>query len=292
MMRGVISITTATLLDGLTFGEAPRWHDGRLWYSDFFSHNVFSVQADGTGLRREMTVPGQPSGLGWLPDGRLLCVSMRDHAVVRREPTGEVSLHASLEPWVSFHANDMVVDASGRAYVGNFGFDLEAFLAGEGAVCDTALVRVDADGSVHVAAEHLTFPNGMALAADGRTLVVAETFASRLSAFDVHPDGSLTGARVWAPLERCAPDGICGDAKGALWVANARAPECRRVAEGGATLTVVETSQPCFACALGGDDRRTLFCMTAPTSEPRKLAGRRLGLIEVARVSVPGAGTP
>ena len=279
-------------MDGLTFGEGPRWHTGRLWYSDFFSHTVFSVAPDGTDLREELSIAGQPSGLGWLPDGRLLCVSMGNHAVMRRETTGDVVLHASLEPWISFHANDMVVDAQGHAYVGNFGFDLEAYFAREVQPADTVLLRVDPGGHVQVAAEGLTFPNGMVLAEDGRTLVVAETFARRLSAFDVHGGGVLAQRRVWAPLEGCMPDGICGDAEGAVWVANAAGAECRRVAEGGAVLERVETTQPCFACVLGGDDRRTLMCMTAPTSEPKKLAGKRLGRIETARVSVPGAGTP
>lgn len=280
-----------TFCDGLTFGEAPRWHDGRLWYSDFFDHAVWSVADDGSQHRREVHVPGQPSGLGWLPDGRLLVVSMLDRTVQRREADGRMVLHAELGRWATFHANDMLVDDRGRAYVGNFGFDLDAFLAGHAEACATSLVRVDPDGTTTEAARDLRFPNGVVVLGDS-TLVVAETFGGRLTAFDVGQEGELSGRREWARLYGCAPDGTCGDAEGAIWVANAVAPECLRVAEGGEVLDRVVTSQPCFACVLGGDDRRTLFCMTAPTSVAKELAGKRLGRIERVPVTVPGAGLP
>lgn len=282
--------TTTPFLDGLTFGEGPRWHGGRLWFSDFFSHSVRSVGADGKGLRREAEIHGQPSGLGWLPDGRLLVVSMRDRQILRRETGGSLTTHADLRDLVAVSLNDMLVLEDGTAFAGHFGFDLDAFFEGKADPAPASLFKVAPDGSVEVAASDLSFPNGMALF--GTTLVVAETFGLRLSAFDVGPDGTLTGRRTWAPLEATFPDGICGDAEGAIWVANATAPECIRVAEGGEVLERVVTSQPCFACALGGEDRCTLFCCTAPTSRSDQLTGTCLARIETATVRIAGAGLP
>ncbi|HEY7294682.1 MAG TPA: SMP-30/gluconolactonase/LRE family protein, partial [Dehalococcoidia bacterium] len=257
---------------GLSFGEGPRWHDGRLWLSDFYRHAVLAVDAAG---RAEIAaeVPNQPSGLGWLPDGRLLIVSMIDRKLLRLE-SGRSVEHADLGAVAAFHCNDMVVDDRGRAYVGNFGFDSGAYVAEHGAASlfeepgppTATLARVDPDGSVHAAAEGMRFPNGSVITADGRTLIVAETYARRLSAFAVADDGTLSQQRVWATLDGVAPDGICLDAEGAIWVANARAAECIRVAEGGAILDRVATSQRCFACALGGPNRTTLFLVTAPGS--------------------------
>jgi len=288
------SIPTEPFLDGLHFGEGPRWHEGRLWYSDFFDHAVFSVGEGGgnDGRRTEAEVPGQPSGLGWLPDGRLLVVSMLDRIVLRREADGSLVRHGTLAPWATFHGNDMVVAADGRAYVGNFGFDLYALYDGKGEARNTSLVRIDPDGTAHEAASDMAFPNGSVLFPGGRTLVVAESMAFRLTAFDVAPDGTLSGRRVWATLEGCAPDGICLDADGCIWVANALGSECRRVAEGGEVVEMVATSQPCFACMLGGDDRRTLYCVTAPSSVEREVRDRREGRIEQCRVTTPGAGLP
>lgn len=284
-------ITTETFLEGLAFGEGPRWHEGRLWYSDFHSHAVYSVGPDGGSPVQELEVAGRPSGLGWLPTGDLLAVSMADHVVLRRGSDGRVVQHADLRLLSGpGDVNDMLVLGDGTAFVGQFGFDLQGFFRGRADPAFTALLRVDPDGSVHEAAPGMSFPNGMALG--GSTLVVAETFAARLSAFDVGSDHLLRNRREWAALEGCAPDGICGDAEGAIWVANALAPECLRVGEGGAVLKRVATSQTCFACALGGDDRRTLFCCTAPSSDADIVAAQRAGRIETARVSVPGAGLP
>jgi sugar lactone lactonase YvrE len=285
------SLTTRPFLDGLTFGEGPRWHEGRLWYSDFYDEAVFSAGPDGD-RRREVDVAGRPSGLGWLPDGRLLVVSMLERAVKRLEPDGTLVHHGDLTPWATFHGNDMVVAADGRAYAGNFGFDLEALARGEGALTTTSLVRVDPDGTSHEAAADLSFPNGTVIFPDGKTLVVGESMGGRLTAFDLAADGSLSGRRVWAELEGCAPDGSCLDAEGCIWVANAAARECRRVAEGGEVLERVETTQYCYACALGGEDRRTLYCLTAPGSLEGEVAGQRAGRIEQVTVSVPGAGLP
>jgi sugar lactone lactonase YvrE len=224
----------------------------------------------------------------------LLIASRLDRTVLRIEPDGTLVRHGGLEPWATFQANDMVVSADGRAYAGNFGFDLDAFMAGDATARPrtTSLVRVDPDGTSHEAAGDLAFPNGTVITPDGRTLIVAESFGFRLSAFDVADDGSLSGRRVWAELPGVAPDGICLDADGCVWVANAAGPECLRVAEGGEVVGRVQTSQNCYACMLGGDDRRTLFLVTAPTSDAHEAAGARRGRIEQVRVGVPGAGLP
>lgn len=285
--------SSEVLLSGLAFGEAPRWRDGRLWFSDFYRRAVFTVDPAGVETL-VVDVPGQPSGLGWLPDGRLLFVSMTDRRLMRRELDGSVSEHADLSGIATFHANDLLVDEAGRAYVGNFGYDLHAdleqreipaILADESAG-QAVLARVDPDGEVVVAASDLRFPNGMALLDGGSTLVVAETLRLRLSAYDVGSDGSLANHRVWAPLgeQFIVPDGICADEDGTVWVANALAPAVVRVREGGEVLDTVTTTQNAYACALGGPDGRTLFAMTAPSSEPGDVADVRLAAVETARV--------
>jgi len=282
-----------TLKDGLAFGEAPRWRDGRLWFSDFYRRAVFTLDPDGTETL-VVEVPEQPSGLGWLPDGRLLVSSMRDHRVLRLEADGSLSVHADLSPLADFHLNDLLTDAAGRAYVGNFGYDLHAdmarrdiptILADESAGA-TRLARVDPDGSVHVAAEGVRFPNGMAWQDGGRTLVVAETLRLQLTAYDVAVDGSLASPRVWASTapQMVAPDGICADPEGGIWVAAALGNAVVRYAEGGEVTGRVETSQIAYACAIGGPSGRTLYAMTAPSSEPSIVDGQRLGRIEAAEV--------
>ena len=290
---------TTPFIDGLHFGESPRWHDGRLWFADFYDEAVLSAGPGGD-VRRELTVPGEPGGLGWLPDGRLLVVTRKPRTVLRMEHDSTLVDHGDLKPTATFYGNDMVVDASGRAYVGNFGFDLDGFIEEHGELAlveppgppTTSLVRIDPDGAAHVAATGLNFPNGSVITPDGRTLIVAETFAGQLTAFDIGPDGSLGGRRVWASLTWCAPDGICLDAEGRVWVANAIASECILVAEGGEVLDRVLTSQTCFACMLGGGDRRTLFLMTAPTSRETVASVARSGRIEQTPVAVAGAGLP
>jgi sugar lactone lactonase YvrE len=287
----------ATLLvDGLYFGEGPRWHDGKLWLSDFHDHAVKTVDPHGN-VEVMVEVPGMPSGLGWLPDGHLLVVSMTDRRLLRIEAEGPVE-HADLSGVATFHANDMVVDALGRAYVGNFGFDLDEALLTRGVEqvihdhATAALARVDPDGSVHVAATDLHFPNGSVISPDGRTLIVAETLGFRLTAFDIAPDGSLSNRRIWADLGDRVPDGICLDAEGNVWVANPLAPECFLVAEGGAIIDLVTTDQPCYACMLGGPDGRTLFMCTAQTSVAELARQNRTGHVLTARVAVGHAGLP
>jgi len=292
--------TTSILRSGLHFGEGPRWHDHRLWYSDFYDHAVHAIDMDGND-ERIIEVAGQPSGLGWMPDGSLLVTSMTDRRVLRWDGATLVE-HADISAHAGWWANDLVVADNGTAWVGNFGFDLDTFLAthgiegvlGEPGPTSTVLCRVDPDGAVSVAAHDVVFPNGSVITPDGRTLIIAETLALRLTAFDIADDGSLTNRRVWADLSSVmgAADGICLDAEGAVWIANAVAAQCLRVAEGGEILDQVDTTQTAFACMLGGPEGRHLFVMTAPDSNHDARAATTEGAIEVAEVTVPRSGLP
>lgn len=292
-----------TLIDGYSFFEAPRWREGRLWLSDFYTHRVIAVSPDGT-AEKIAEVPGQPSGLGWLPDGRLLVVSMADRKVYRRETDGSLVEHADLAAVADGAANDMVVDARGRAWVGNFGFDLMA-----GAPMTTArLARVDPDGAVSTAAEDLYFPNGMMILPDGFTLIVNETFGNRISAFEIRADGTLGPRRDWArfgdlpvgtdlaevlPQAKVAPDGGVLDAEGAVWIADAIGNRALRVAEGGEILDEISTGAlGVYACTLGGPDLRTLYLCVAPDFEAHKRSVAREAAIWATPVAVPGAGGP
>ncbi len=292
----------ATVVDGMSYTECPRWHEGRLWFVDFYTHRVLSVTEDGGDLRTEAEVPAQPSGLGWLPDGRLLVVSMRDSRLLRREPDGSLATHAELGAHVGGHPNDMVVDTRGRAFVGNFGFDLM-----NGApVAPTVLLRVDPDGTVTVVADDLWFPNGSVVTDDG-VLLVDETFGNRISAFDIADDGSLTHRRTWAqfgelPTERdqakalgqlvVAPDGCGLDAEGALWIADALGGRLLRVREGGEIVDEVGVGSGVFACMLGGADGRTLYACAAPDFDEKARSAAREARLLAVRVDVPHAGTP
>ena len=277
----------ARFTDGLDFGEGPRWHDGRLWYSDFYQHRVYAVSADGT--RETILDLGdeQPSGLGWLPDGTLLIVGMTRRQVLRMDADGDVSLHADLSEIAAWHCNDMVVDARGNAYVGNFGFDLEK--RGQPSDADLALVRPD--GSVAVAAGGLGFPNGSVITPDGSTLIVGETMGQRYTAFTIGDDGALSERRTWAEVPGTAPDGCTLDAEGTVWFANAASPEVVRVAEGGEILERHGTPQNAYACMLGGEDGRTLFVLTSPGfgADMVDTAG---GAIWSTLVASPRAGLP
>lgn len=288
------------VLEGFSYLECPRWHDGRLWVSDFYTEKVVTIDGRG-GAEVVAEVPQQPSGLGFLPDGRLLIVSMRDHRLLVRDEAGKLTEHADLSGVVSGVLNDMVVDDRGRAWVGNFGFDL----MGGANLRYTTLTRVDPDGSVSVAAEDLGFPNGMVILGD--VLVVAETFAGRLTAFDIGEDGELSGRRVWAQfgetpktddvgeavqLLEVAPDGICADAEGAIWVADALHNRVLRVEEGGRILEEIDAGTGVFACMLGGDDGRTLYLCAAPSfAEHERRPVREAQLLSVD-VDVPHAGLP
>ena len=288
------TLTAERFLSGLFFGECPRWHDGRLWYSDFFDHAVVSVSSDGE-RRVEVDFDGEPAGLGWLPDGRLLINSRLDRVIMRREPDGSLVRHGDLTPWATWHANDMVVASNGQAYAGNFGFDLDGLYDGTvdaSVVGPASLVRVDPDGSSCEAAADIAFPNGTVITEDGRTLIIAESAAAKLTAFDRADDGTLDNRREWAALGSVAPDGICLCEDGTIWVSNAYAPECVRVAEGGEVHQRVVTSMNCYACMLGDDDRRTLYMITAPVSHASVARAERKGAIEKVRTTVPGAGLP
>src|SRR4051812_6016649 len=268
------------VIDGYTFLEAPRWHDGRLWLSDFYTRKVIAVTPGGD-VEDIASVPQQPSGLGWLPDGTLLVVSMRDRKLLRLEG-GELVEHADLSATTGGHVNDMVVDGRGRAYVGDFGFDLMG-----GAPFRTSnITRVDPDGTVSVAAEDLLFPNGSVITPDGSTLIVDETFGNRISAFDIGSDGSLGPRRDWADFGALpdtddvgeliaaaviGPDGNCIDADGAVWVADAIHHRVVRVAEGAEILEEISTGdEGVYACMLGGDDGRTLYSCVAPNFDERE----------------------
>lgn len=278
--------STTILLDGLAFPEAPRWRDDRLWFSDMYGDEVRTVTLDGK-VETVLHVPGQPSGLGWLPDGRLLVVSMHDRRLLRRDPSG-LNTVACLDHLAPGHCNDMVVDAAGRAYIGNFGFDDTQ----KDAVRPTVLILVNPDGTSRVVADELLFPNGMVITPDGGTLIVGESYGRRLTAFSIADDGSLHDRRLWAALKDATADGICLDAEGAVWVASPISAECLRIREGGEVLARIDVETQAIACMLGGPDRRTLFILTAPLTRREK--GRLLlrGRIEMTRVDVPGAGIP
>jgi sugar lactone lactonase YvrE len=290
---------TATVVrEGLGFGEGPRWHEGRLWYSDFYRHGIYSMASDGSDEVLEHEVATQPSGLGWLPDGDLVSVSMTDQKVLRFHDD-HVATFADISEHCVFWANDMIVSPTGYCYVGNFGFDLDARLAELGVerfIAEppptTNLVVLNAEGDVIQVVPDMAFPNGTVITPDGATLIVGETFGSRLTAFDVHADGTLANRRVWAPLEMAASDGMCLDADGQIWFANALTRQCVRVAEGGEVTGTVTCSQRAFACMLGGDDGRTLYVMTAGSSDRFEVADKTEGCIEAVRVDVARAGTP
>ncbi|WP_111493342.1 SMP-30/gluconolactonase/LRE family protein [Marinobacter bohaiensis] len=297
--------TLQPFVDGGTFFEGPRWHDGAWWVSDFYAHTVSRIDAGG---RREtvMEVPGQPSGLGWLPDGSMLVVSMLDQRVLRRWPDGRVTTHADIGHLATGHANDLVVAPDGGAWVGNFGFDL---MAGE-AMQPACLARIAPDGAVSTAATDLYFPNGAVITPEGRTLIVGETFGNAMTAFSIGADGTLSDRRDWARFgprpepgaERTellrqlavGPDGCCLDADNHLWVADAFNQRCIRVAPGGAIVDELKPAngQGVFACMLGGDDGRTLLVCVAPDSSARRRKLAPEASLWTARVDVPHAGQP
>ncbi|HEV7526926.1 MAG TPA: SMP-30/gluconolactonase/LRE family protein [Acidimicrobiia bacterium] len=280
--------TTTVVLDGLAFPEGPRWHEDRLWFSDQHDKRVVAMSVDGT-TESVVDVPQQASGLGWLPDGRMLVVSMLDRKVMRLEAGGVLVEHADLSALAPGACNDMVVDAHGRAYVGNFGFDM---YAGE-KPSDTCVIRVDPDGTCSIAADGLGFPNGSVITPDGATLMVGESMAQRISAFDIAPDGTLSNRRVWAQIEHATVDGMCLDAENAIWAACPYTGRVMRIREGGEVVDEVKGTHPgAFACMLGGADRRTLYLCTAPTHVPEDARVAHGGRIEAVVVDVPGAGLP
>lgn len=288
---------TRTILDGLWFGEGPRWHDDRLWFSDMHGHRVVRTDLDGNSETVLEMGWDEPSGLGWLPDGRLLVVAMSSRKLVRLEPDGSLTEHADLSSIADGDINDMIVAADGTAYVGHMGYRIHE----PGAQRRTAeTIRVTPDGEVSVAAGGLEAPNGHALTDDGRTLIVAESAAMRLSAFDVAADGSLSNRRVFAELVPepdtvpvSPPDGICLDAEGAVWYADPIGARVVRVSEGGAVLDQHRFDDVIpVACVLGGAERRSL-CVCVAADWRREVVRRSAtGRIEVLEVAVAGAGRP
>jgi len=283
-----MTLETTVLLDGLMFPEGPRWHDGKLWFSDIHAYQVMTVDLDGN-AEKIVKVPGQPSGLGWLPTGQMLIVSMMDRRLMRLDLGGLTEV-ADLNELASFHCNDMVVDREGRSYIGNFGFDLGVHPF---EIQPAELVLVMPDGKSRVVADEMIFPNGIVITPDGRTLIVAETFGQRLTAFDIKTDGSLKRRRIWAQLDGIFPDGICLDAEGSIWLASSgKTREVLRVREGGEVTHRINVETTPYACMLGGPDRHTLFVLTSETSDPSEARAKASGRIEIVQVDVPGAGLP
>jgi sugar lactone lactonase YvrE len=294
-----------TLTDGGAFFEGPRWHDGRWWVSDFYRQAVYAYDAAGR-EEQVLAVEQQPSGLGWLPDGSLLVVSMRDHRLLRRDDgTGEVDVIAEFSEHCGGVANDMVVDAMGRAYIGNFGFDLMGFADPRA----TNLVRVDPDGTVEVAADDLYFPNGSVITPDGSTLIVGETMGCCYTAWTVADDGSLSDRRTWAQLAprptlgglaetaaqlQVGPDGCCLDAEGHIWSADEAGRRVIRIAEGGEIVDQIDAPDglDLFACMLGGDDGRTLLMCAAPDYFEANRRAAHEAVLLTTTVDVPHAGLP
>lgn len=291
------------IANGFTYLEGPRWHDGRLWFVDFYTHTVNTVDQSGD-VETVAVVEQQPSGLGWLPDGRLLVVSMKDRKVLRLERDGTLVVHADIWQHCGGNANDMVVAANGQAYVGNFGFDL----MGGAAFQTTTITLVDPDGTARVVADGLAFPNGMVISDDGQTLIVNELFGNRISAFNILPDGSLGPRRDWASFgdlgdepdveqrlrkSTIAPDGLTLDAEGAVWIADSVHQRALRLEEGGTVLDSVDTAPDgVFAVALGGHDGRTLYLCMAPDWDEDTRSRERAARLCATRVSVPHAGLP
>jgi sugar lactone lactonase YvrE len=275
-----------TLTTGLGLGESPRWHDGRLWCSDWVAQEVVAVDPAG---KSEVVarVPSFPFCIDWQPDGRLLIVSGGDGRLLRREPDGSLETHADLSGLSDHPWNEIVVDSRGNAYVNNIGFDFPA-----GAFAPGVIALVTPDGSVRQVADGVAFPNGMAVTPDGGTLIVAESYANRLTAFDIAADGGLSNRRVWAEVGNDHPDGICLDAEGAVWYADVGTKRCVRVREGGEVLQSIELDRGCFACMLGGVDRRTLFMVAAVYDPATMFGGERTGRILTAEAPAAGAGWP
>ena len=276
-------------MSGLAFGEQPRWHEGRLWFSDWGTQEVIAVDLGGNS---EVILRGRsfPLCVDWLPDGRLLVVSSREGLLQRREPDGSLVTHGDLNEVSDPPAgNELVVDGRGNAYVNGGGFDL---MAGE-EFAPGIVALVTLDGAARQVADGIAFPNGMLATPDDATLIVAESYARRLSAFDIEADGSLSNRRVWADLQDGVPDGICFDADAAVWYGDVPNKRCVRVREGGEVLETIELDRGCFACALGGPDRRTLFMMATEWKGPEGMfAGPRTGQVLTAQAPAPGAGRP
>ena len=274
------------LLDGLSFPESPRWHDDRLWVSDWGAGEVIAVDLEG---RKEVVARLQsfPMCIDHLPDGRLLIVSSSDGRLLRREPDGSLVTHADLSGLEDHPWNDIVVDGRGNAYVNNIGFDFP-----DGEVRPGIVALITPDGVARQVADDVAFPNGMVVTPDNSTLIVAESYGKQLSAFDIAADGSLANRRIWAKVDD-HPDGICLDAEGAIWYGDVGNKHCVRVREGGEVLQTIRLDRGCFACILGGPGRGTLFLVANEWGGPDAMAAReRAGRVLTAQAPAPGAGWP
>jgi sugar lactone lactonase YvrE len=276
-----------TLISGSSFGESPRWHDDRLWFSDWGAQEIITVDLDGNS-EVIVRVSSFPFCIDFLPDGRLLIVSASDRLLLRREPDGSLMTHTDLSTLSEYPWNDIVVDGRGNAYVGNIGFDFP-----EGEFAPGILALVTPNGSARQVADDLAFPNGIVVTPDNSTLIVAESYANRLTAFDIAADGSLSNQRVWAELDGGVPDGICLDAEGAIWYGDVPNKRCVRVSEGGEVLQMIELDRGCFACMLGGMERGTLFMVAQEWGGMESTAEEaRTGEVLTAPAPAPGAGWP
>jgi len=270
---------------GFGFTECPRWHQGELWFVDFLSRQVLSLDPATRQVTTRATVPGTPGGLGFLPDGTPLVVSQNDFTLQTISPDGRLARHADLSRFARGAANDMLVDAQGRAYVGHHGY--AAFAGAEPRLASLLLVR--ADGTVVETAGNLVFPNGMAMTADRRRLIVAETFAHRLTMFEIAEDGALSTRRLWAELPGDGPDGICIDADDNVWASCLFSQSLARVPEGGPVNCRISTGDRwAVSCAIGGRNVDTLFCATAETSMEKLRRGVSSAFIEA--VALPPRG--
>src|SRR5215813_5451554 len=277
------------LMSGLAFVESPRWHEDRLWFSDWVARELIAVDLEG---QSEVVIrmPSFPFSIDWLSDGRLLVVSGREGLLLRREPGGALLTHANLTGLSDKGWNEIVVDGRGDAYINGGGFDL---MAGE-KFAPGMIALVSPNGSARQVADGIAFPNGMVVTPDNKTLIVAESYGKRLTAFDIDGDGGLSNRRVWADLGDGVPDGICLDAEGAVWYADVPNKRCARVREGGEMLQTIALDRGCFACMLGGADKRTLFMMVAewPGSAETVGDGARTGQVLIAEAPAPGVGWP
>jgi sugar lactone lactonase YvrE len=276
-----------TLRTGLVLGESPRWHDGRLWFSDWGAQEIVAVDLAGDS-EVIAQVPALPFCIDWLPDGRLLIVSGREGLLLRMDPDGSLVTHVDLTELAAPPWNDIVVDGRGNAYIGNIGFD---FPGGE--VAPGSIAVVTPDGAARQVADGVAFPNGIAVTPDNATLILAESYAGTLTAFDIAADGGLSPGRVWADLGDGVPDGICLDAEGAVWYGDVPNKRCVRVREGGEVLRTIELDRGCFACMLGGVDERTLFMMAADWRGPTNIADQAgTGQVLTVEAPAPRVGWP
>jgi sugar lactone lactonase YvrE len=269
-----------TLVTGLAMGESPRWYENRLWLSDWGAREILAVDADGRSEVVVRTPFELPFCIDWLPDDRLLIVAGRENRLVRMEPDGTLPTHVDLSSISDKVWNEIVVDGRGNAYVNG----------GPGIIS-----LVSADLTIRRVADGIAFPNGMAITQDNRTLIIAESHGGKLTAFDIAGDGLLSNQRVWANLGTGVPDGICIDADGAVWYADVPNKRCVRVREGGEVLQTIDVDRGCFACMLGGRDRRTLFivaCEWRGMENIPEVVRARTGQLLTVEAPAPGVGWP